>query len=131
MIRLNKTARPTAIVLIFALLLVSTAHRPASAAMIGTERLLQAEKNTESRAYLQRVLARHDVRDALIAQGVEPQEAAARIESLSDEEVSRICDTINDLAAGQGVVIFSLIIIAVIIATVLIFNYTSVTDVFP
>jgi hypothetical protein len=38
---------------------------------------------------------------------------------------------IDDLSAGQGVVIFSLIILAVIIATVLLFNFTGVTDVFP
>ena len=38
---------------------------------------------------------------------------------------------IDNLAAGGGVEIFSLIVIAVIIATVLVFKFTNITDVFP
>ncbi len=129
--RLHKTARPTAIFLIIVLLLVSQAHQSASAAGIGTETMLRVDKTTESRAYLHQILARQDVRDMLIAQGVDPQEAQDRIDSLTDEEVDGIYDQINDLAAGQGVIIFSMIILGVIIATVLIFNFTNITNVFP
>jgi hypothetical protein len=67
----------------------------------------------------------------LIARGIDPLEAQLRIQSLSDDEVQLIAGKIDDLSAGGGVEIFSLIIIAVIIATVLIFKFTSITDVFP
>lgn len=129
--RLYKTARPTAIVLIIVLLLVSQAYQSVSAAVIGTEAMLRVDKAAESRAYLRQVLARQDVRDTLIAQGVDPREARDRIDSLTDEEVDGIYGQINDLAAGQGVIIFSMIILGVIIATVLIFNFTNISDVFP
>ena len=129
--RIHKTARPTAIILIIVLLLVSQAHQSASAAVIGTETMLRVDKTTESRAHLHQILARQDVRDMLIAQGVDPQEAQDRIDSLTDEEVDGIYDQINDLVAGQGVIIFSMIILGVIIATVLIFNFTNITNVFP
>ena len=131
MSRLYKTARPTAIVLMIVLLLVSNAYQSAWAAVIGTETMLQAEKTAESRAYLRQVIARQDVREMLTAQGVDPREALDRIDSLTDAEVNEIYDQANDLAAGQGVIVFSMIIVGVIIATVLVFNFFNITKVFP
>jgi hypothetical protein len=129
--RLNQTVKPTAIVLITVLLLVSSVCQTASAAMVGTEQMLQAGKISASRDDVLQIIAREDVKGALIAQGIDPQEARDRIDSLSDDEVERIYGNLNDLAAGQGVIIFSMIIVGVIIATVFIFNFTNVTDVFP
>ena len=130
--RVKQTAKPTAIILIITLMLVSNVYRSASAALIGTETLLRAENITASRFFLHQVVERRDVREALIAQGVDPQEAHNRIDSLRDDEVDRICGKIDELAAGQGVVIFSTIIVGVIIATFLFFRlFPNVTDVFP
>jgi hypothetical protein len=130
--RIRHTARPTAIILIISLLLVSNIHEPASAAMIETDRMLRAENVSAARALLHQAIDRQDVRQALITQGVDPLEAHHRIDSLTDEEVSWIYGNIDDLAAGQGVVIFSMIIVGVIIATFLFFTYfPNVTDVFP
>ena len=53
------------------------------------------------------------------------------IASLTDDEVQLIAGKIDDLSAGGGVEIFALIILAFIIATVLIFKFTSITDLFP
>ena len=117
--------------MIIVILLFAQTIQSVSAAVIGTETMLRVDKTTESRAYLHQVLARQDVRDTLIAQGIDPQEAQDRIDSLTDNEVNGIYDQINDLAAGQGVMIFSMIILGVLIATVLIFNFTNITNVFP
>jgi hypothetical protein len=38
--------------------------------------------------YLNDLLAREDLKAALVSQGIDPQEAQARIDSLSDAEVS-------------------------------------------
>ncbi len=130
--RLNQTARLTAIILTIALMLVSNVYQSASAAMIATEKMLRAENTTSSRAFLHQVVERQDVRDALIAQGVDPREAHNRIDSLTDDEVDRVYGVIDDLEAGQGVIIFSMIIVGVIIATFLFFKlFPNVTDVFP
>jgi hypothetical protein len=123
--------KPTRIFLAIVLLLVSTSYQSASAAMIGTEKLLQTETPQEKRAYLQQFMVREEVKGALIARGIDPLEAQLRIQSLTDDEVQLIAAKIDDLSAGGGVEIFSLIIIAVIIATVLIFKFTRITDVFP
>lgn len=130
--RLNQTARLTAIILTIALMLVSNVYQSASAAMIATEKMLRTENTTASRAFLHQVVERRDVREALIAQGVDPREAHNRIDSLTDDEVDRVYGVIDDLEAGQGVIIFSMIIVGVIIATFLFFKFfPNVTDVFP
>jgi len=112
-------------------LLVSTSFQSTSAAMIGTEKLLQAENSQEKRDYLHQLMAREEIEDALIAQGIDPLEAQLRIQSLTDGEIQLIADKLDHLSAGGGLFTFSLIIVAVIIATALIFNFTNITDLFP
>lgn len=127
----RKIAKPTGTLLAIVLLLAATSYQSVSAAMVGTEKLLTAGSKTESRNDLHQFTAREDIRRALIARGVDPQEAQLRIESLTDEEIALIADKIDRLAAGKGVFIFSMIIVGVIVAAVIIFNYTSVADIFP
>ncbi|MGD8654032.1 MAG: PA2779 family protein, partial [Desulfobacterales bacterium] len=69
------------------------------------------------RDYIKQLLAREDVRSALIAQGIDPLEAEARIASLSDSEVIELVDQIEKLPAGQGALGF---VIAVLIIVVLV-----------
>jgi hypothetical protein len=128
---LKNCAKPSWVYLVIVLLLVSTWYQSASAAMIGTERLLPGDRRQETRDYLDQVMARQEIRHALIAQGIDPREAELRLASLTDEEIAQIDHKIDDLKAGRGVVIFSLIIVAVIVAAFILFNYTSVTEVFP
>ena len=127
----RKIAKPTGALLAIVLLLAATSYQSVSAAMVGTEKLLTAGSKTESRNNLHQLTAREDIRRALITRGVDPQEAQLRIESLTDEEIALIADKIDRLAAGKGVFIFSMIIVGVIVAAVIIFNFTSVTDIFP
>jgi len=77
------------------------------------------------------LLARQEIKNALVIRGIDPLEAELRIQSLTDEEIRLITARIDELAAGGGVEIFSLIIIGVIIATVLLFKFTNITNVFP
>ena len=119
------------VLLTVVLLLVSTCFQTASAAMIGTEKLLRTTDNSVAVNNWHISVVRQAVRDALIARGIEPQEAQLRVESLTDHEIEMILSHIDELAAGKGVIIFSMIVVAVTIATVLIFTFTSITDVFP
>jgi hypothetical protein len=128
---LKKCAKQSHVYLVIVLLLVSTWHQSASAAMIGTEKILQTGRRQDTCDYLHQVMARQEIRNALIDQGIDPQEAQLRIESLTDEEIALFAHKIDDLSAGSGVFMFSVLIIAVIVAAFIIFNYTSVTDVFP
>ena len=127
----KKTLQLTSILMVIVMLLAPAGYQSASAALVGTDKLLRTDSVKESRDHLSELMAREEVRNALIARGVDPQEAQLRLQSLTDEEIQLLAEKLNDLAAGSGVEIFALIIVVVIIATVLIFNFTSITDVFP
>jgi hypothetical protein len=76
-------------------------------------------------------MARKEIRAAIVAQGVDANEAWARINSLSDNEVIRIADQIDQLPAGGGLIEFLVIIILAGFIVLVILDLTGVMDVFP
>jgi len=113
------------------MLLLSFPHKSAFAAMIGTETVLDASRSQEARDYLNRILEREDVLAALVAQGIDPLEAKARVESLSDAEVVSLADRIEELPAGGsalGIIVGALLIVFLVLLITDILGYT---DIFP
>lgn len=127
----NTMFKPTSIFLTIVLLLMSTFYQSASAAMIGAERLLDLDGSPETRDYLQQLMAHKDVQDALVACGINPMEAKARISSFSDTEIEQIAEKINQLPAGGGFANFAIVVALVIVIAFIIFEYTGVTNIFP
>ena len=101
------------------------------AAMIGTETVIDSQRGREARNLIHTFMAREDVQTALRSHGIDPLEAKARIDSLSDEEVIRIADRIDQLPEGAGAIELLVIIILVLFLVLVIFDLTGVTDVFP
>jgi hypothetical protein len=128
---IRKTLKPMSISLAVIMFLICTPVHSVVAAMIGTETVMDSVPGREAREYLHQLLARKDLQDAIIAQGIDPIEARARIDSLSDDEVIRIADQIDQLPAGGGAVEFLLITILVGFIVLVILDLTGVTDVFP
>jgi len=91
--------------------------------MIGTETVLEAARSQEARNYMKSVLAREDVRTAFMAQGIDPLEAEARVNSLSDAEVVRLAEQIEQLPAGAngGVDVVTIVIVAAFIVCITLF----------
>jgi hypothetical protein len=113
------------------MLLLSLPHKSAFAGMIGTETVLNATRGQEARDYLNRILAREDVWASLVAQGIDPLEAKARVESLSDAEVVSLADQIEELPAGGsalGIIVGALLIVFIVLLITDILGYT---DIFP
>ena len=113
------------------MLLLSLPHKSAFAGMIGTETVLDATRSQEARDYLNRIFAREDVRASLIAQGIDPLEAKARVDSLSDAEAVSLADQIEELPAGGsalGILVGALLIVFIVLLITDILGYT---DVFP
>jgi hypothetical protein len=128
----QKTAKPISILTIILLLLMSTSTRPAAAAMVETEKLLISDRNQETRSYLQQMMSRKDIREALVARGIDLQEAQIRIDSLTDREIELIFNNITDLPAGGGIdAAFILILVGVIAVLIMIVEYTSAVPMFP
>lgn len=118
MIAARRKGQPVFFLMITLALLISIPYQSAVAALIGTETAMNSAKGVDVRERLQQYLAREDVRTALLAQGIDPAEAQARIESLTDSELSQIAGQIDKLPAagdGLGLVIAVLIIILLVI----------------
>ena len=127
----QKTAKPISILAIILLFLMSTLNQPAAAAMVGTEKLLISDRNQEIRSYLQQMMSRKEIQEALVARGVDLQEAQIRIDSLTDSEIERIFDKITDLPAGGIEAGFVLIIVGVIVVVFIIVEYISAVPMLP
>jgi hypothetical protein len=127
----QKTAKPISILAIILLLLMSTLNQPAAAAMVGTEKLLTSDRNQETRSYLQQMMSRKDIQEALVARGIDFQEAQIRIDSLTDSEIELIFNKITDLPAGGVDATFVLILVGVIVVLIIIVEYTSAVPMFP
>jgi len=113
------------------MLLISIPFQPIFAAMISSEDTFYQIKAQDAREHLKALISRNDVTDLLIAQGIDPGEAIARIESLSDSEVNAIADRIDQLPAGGNAVGAIIGAALIVFLVLLITDILGYTDVFP
>ncbi|MBW2441428.1 MAG: PA2779 family protein [Deltaproteobacteria bacterium] len=115
---IRRHVQTVGIIMAVMMILISTPHQVALAALIDTETVLTESNGQESRDYLKQLLAREDIRSALIAEGIDPAEAEARLASLSEMEIIELADQIESLPAGQdafGLVIAVLVIVILVL----------------
>ena len=113
------------------MLLIATPYQPLLAAMVPTEATIYKINAQDARDHLKTLISRNDIKNALITQGIDPDEAEARVDSLSDSEVIEVADKIEQLPAGGGA--FGAVIAASVIVflVLLITDILGYTDVFP
>jgi len=113
------------------MLLIATPYQPLLAAMVPTEATIYKNKAQDARDHLKTLISRNDIKNAMISQGIDPDEAKARVDSLSDSEVIEVADKIEQLPAGGGA--FGAVIAASVIVflVLLITDILGYTDVFP
>ena len=112
---IRQNAKPAGVFLTILMLSLTVPYQSVLAAMIGTEDTLYSTRAQQARDEINDLLAREDVQSALVAQGINPIEAKARIDSLSDAEVVRLADQIDKLpAGGNALVIIPILLIFVI-----------------
>jgi hypothetical protein len=112
----------------------SLAIVPAQAAMVSTGDVITGDSTLASdRDRLNALVQREDVRQEFRRQGVDPDEAAARVAALSDAEVAEITAKIDELPAGQSalgvivgavVLIFIVLLITDLLCLTSVFNFT-------
>jgi len=100
---------------------------PAYAGMIGTGTVIAHQQAVMDRGQLLTTLNREDVREQLMAMGVDPKAARERVASLSDEELRSVAGHIQDLPAGGDVLGVALFIFLVLLFT----DIMGYTNVFP
>ena len=121
MIRSN--VKPVSILLIILMLSFTIPYHSVLAAMIGTQATLDSMRTQQVRDDINNLLMRKDVQSALMAQGINPIEAKARIDSLSDVEVARLAGQIDKFPAGGYTSVF---IGGVIITVIIIVWYAII-----
>jgi hypothetical protein len=118
MIRVRRKGQPVFIFMLLVALSIALPYQYALAALVPTDSVADSAGAANARGCLMQYLAREDVRAALAAQGLDPEEAQARVASLTDAEVQQIAGQLDQLPAGGdglGVVIAVLIIILLVL----------------
>jgi hypothetical protein len=126
----RRLRRGVALVLAVAMLAISMPLGTARAAVVTTDQVL-AETGATDRERVLAFLDRAEVREQIVALGVDPAEAAARVAALSDAQVQEIAGQLDQLPAGQsavGVVVGAILIIFLVL---LVTDLLGLTDVFP
>jgi hypothetical protein len=127
----QQTLKPVSLVLAIFVLMISGPFQSAYAAIVGTEAVLDKLRAQEARAYLNQLLARRDVQNALVAQGIDAGEAKARIDSLSDAEAIQAAEKFEQMPAGSGFFETLLIVAFLVFLILLITDIAGYTDIFP
>jgi hypothetical protein len=101
----------------------------AHAGLVGTERVIAAEQGMLDRSELLAALDRVEVREQLIALGVDPVAARDRVAALSDHELLLMAERLDQLpAGGVNSVVGALVFIFIVL---LVTDLLGLTNVFP
>ena len=122
---MNLLRRSTAIFL--SILLALMPLLPAQAAMIGNDQIVNHGLSHQTRDGLQQLFEQEIAQQRLQEWGVNPDQIKSRIDSLTDAELARINQQVNDLQAGGDVLGILLVIFLVFVIT----DIIGATDVFP
>lgn len=128
---IRQRSKSTGVFLVFLMVLVAVPYQSVLAAMIETEATLDiTAKGQEARDQIKSILAREDAQAILTAQGIDPLEAMARVDSLTDAEAQRIADEIEELPAGGNFLLTFLLVVGLIVVILIITDAMGYTDVF-
>lgn len=126
---LNLSKQSIAIVLSAQLILATQAVTMAQAEMVGTDAALNKYTALASRNALMDEMQRADVQAEIVALGIDPTEAEARLAALSDAEVSTILLQMENDSAGADIVgtlftIFVILLVTDLLCFTRFFNFT-------
>ena len=122
-------AKPLSLFLVFSFLLLDFTVISAKAGIIGTEAAINSLQGENSRARVTAFLDRQEVQEAFIEKGIDPSQAKDRIASLTDQDISQICKTLDQLPAGGdgvGTVVGAIVLIFLVLLLTDILGFTNV-----
>ena len=129
---IRSIAKPIGFFMAIFMFMLSGPFQSAMAAMVGTEADVNSDRAQNAREYLNSLLAREDVRNGLESQGIDPVEAKNRLDSLTDEEATRVADQLQALpAGGDGFFTVLLILVFIVFLVLLVTDIAGYTDIFP
>jgi hypothetical protein len=126
----RRLSKPIALAMAAALFSASLPIGAARAGLVPTEQLVDQRTAASDRERLATILLRDDVRQQMEALGVDRNEAMARLASLSDQEIQQIAGRIDELPAGQNILVGVLIVAGAVLLGLVITDLLGITDVF-
>jgi hypothetical protein len=124
--------KPVSFLLLFTFILLDFSVQTAKAQMIGTTSVIAAQKQDANRERVTAFLNREDVQQVMAKHGVNAAEAQKRVASLSDSELTKVSQAMEQLPAGGdsaiGIIIGAALFIFVVL---LITDLLGLTHVFP
>lgn len=126
----RRLSKPIALALAAALFVTSLPIGAARAGLVTTDQLVEQRTAASDRERLAAILLRDDVRQQMEALGVDRNEAMARLASLSDQEVQQIAGRIDELPAGQNLLVGLLIVAGAVLLGLVVTDLLGFTNVF-
>jgi hypothetical protein len=121
--------RIIAILVIIPLTTFSIISPPARAAMVNTDAVFKQNRHDLSHERINMFIDRSEVQKQLEIWGVNPDEAKARVNCLSDQEIERISAQIDQLPSGGsslGTIVGAALIIFIVLLITDILGFTDV-----
>jgi hypothetical protein len=123
--------RGVALVLAVVMLVISMPLGTARGALVTTDQVIAESAGATDRERVLAFLGRVEVREQIVALGVDPAEAAARVAALSDAQVREIAGQLDQLPAGQSAVAAVIGAVLIIFLVLLVTDLLGLTNVFP
>ena len=128
---IRQRSKSATVFLIALMVLLTMPYQSVLAAMIETDATMGITmQGQEARNKIKSILAREDVQEVLRAQGIDPLEARARVDSLTDAEAIKLADQIEELPAGGNFLFGLLVAVGIIVIILAITDALGYTDVF-
>ncbi len=126
---LSLTRNGFAICLAAQMVLAMQLSTAAQAEMLSTEAAIAKYSAYANRDFLLGEVTKQEIRDEIIALGVDPAEAEARLAVLSDEEIASIISQMEDDSAGAGIVgtlftVFVILLVTDFLCLTKVFKFT-------
>jgi hypothetical protein len=99
--------------------------QPGYASVISTEQAIELAERQGRIDNINEVLARESVQNALVKFGVDPADASARVDSLTDAELLALEQQFGDLPAGGTGIVEVVGIVAIVLIVLELLNVTN------
>ena len=125
----RRVMKPVIPVLIAAFCNLTMPVHTVSAAMVGTDAVIDSARAQADRVRVLAFLEREDVRAQMRSLGISDAEAESRVASLTDTEVSQVAASMDQLPAGGDVGIVGALLLVFVIP--LFTDILGLTHIFP
>ena len=103
----------------------------AHAGLVPTETIIGTMSAEQDRAKVMEFLSREDVTTQFQSLGLSLDEAKARVQAMSDEEVQQVAGKLDQIPAGEGFIGFVIAVALITLLVLVITDAAGLTDVFP